>query len=118
MSVKDIVAGPEDKQEADPLSALPTKFEPRCKVCKSNFRVIIDRLLVSGHSYVGIAQQFVNKDPHFQTSVDSLRKSVERHRKAHLNVRDAAIRDIFEQKAREAGILVETAREQIIQSWF
>jgi hypothetical protein len=110
MSVKDIVAGPED----NPLNDIPLIFEPRCKVCKSQFRNVIERLLVSGNSYVGIAKQFVNKDPEFETTVDSLRKSIERHRKAHLTIRDHAVRDILETKAREAGVLVETVRERII----
>jgi len=113
VSVKDIVAGP-DKPNSDPLNDIPVIFEPRCKVCRSDFRNVIERLLVSGNSYVSIAKQFVNKDPEFQTSVDSLRKSIERHRKAHLTIRDQAVRDILETKAREAGVMVETVRGQLI----
>jgi hypothetical protein len=112
MSVKDIVTG--DSEEQDILNCLPMKFEPRCKICKSDFRTVIDRLLISGNSYVGIAQQFRGKDQHLTGSVDAIRKSIERHRKAHLSVNDQAVRDILEQKAREAGVLVETARQQLI----
>lgn len=112
--IKDIVAGPEDEQETDPLNSLPVKFEPRCKVCTSEFRTVIDRLLVSGASYVMIAEQFRNKDDRLTGSVDAVRKSIERHRHRHLNVKDAAVRDILEKKAKEAGVLVETVRQQLI----
>lgn len=115
MSIKDIVTGdiPEDKPK-DILADLPMKFEPRCRVCKSEFRPIIDRLLVAGNTYVGIAAQFQGKDQYFVGSVDAIRKSIERHRKAHLSVSDASIRDILEAKAREAGVLVETATRRMI----
>jgi len=116
MSVKDIVTGSDDSEEKnkDPLGDLPAIFEPRCKICKSDFRTVIERLLVTGHPYVGIAKQFVNKDPQFRTSVDSLRKSIERHRKAHMNAHDNAIRALLEKQAREQGVLVETVQEQLI----
>jgi len=118
MSVKDIVAGdngnqPDDKPP-DPYANLPMKFEPRCKVCRSQFREIIDRLLVSGNSYISIAEQFRGKDVNLSGSLDAVRKSVERHRHRHLSVRDAAVREILEHHAREAGILVETARDQLL----
>lgn len=114
MSVKDIVAGPDEEEKKDPLNDLPMKFEPRCKVCKSDFRTVIDRLLVSGNSYVSIAEQFKDKDKYLTGSVDALRKSITRHREAHLGVHDRAVRDILEAKAREAGVLVETVREQLV----
>lgn len=114
MSVKDIVTGSDPEENKDPLGDLPVIFQPRCKVCQSDFRSIIERLLVTGHPYVGIARQFVNKDPQFHTSVDSLRKSIERHRKAHMNAHDNAIRGLLEKQAREQGVLVETVQEQLI----
>lgn len=117
MSVKDIVAGPDKHEEdVDPWANLPIKFEPRCKVCKSEFRTVIDRLLVGGNSFVSIAEQFRNKDGHLVGSKDAVRKSVERHSKAHLSVKDAAVRQLLEEKARESGVLVETVRQQLISS--
>jgi hypothetical protein len=117
MSVKDIVAGPPDeKDELESWDNLPIKFEPRCKVCKSEFRTVIDRLLVGGNSFVGIAEQFRNKDAHLTGSKDAVRKSIERHSKAHLSVKDAAVRQLLEEKARESGVLVETVRQQLISS--
>jgi hypothetical protein len=108
-------AGPDDDKE-DIYDNLPIKFEPRCKICKSEFRPIIDRLLVSGNSFTMIAEQFRGKDQHLTGSVDAIRKSVERHRRKHLTVRDAAVRDILEERARESGVLVETVRQQLISS--
>lgn len=116
MGIKDIPAGPEDNEEQDLLDNLPIKFEPRCKICKSEFRPIIDRLLVAGNSFTMIAEQFKGKDEHLSGSVDAIRKSIERHRRKHLSVRDAAVRDILEERAKEAGVLVETVRQQLVSS--
>lgn len=119
MAIKDIVTGDvdDDKSEYEKLVAnLPVKFEPRCKICKSEFRPIIDRLIVGGNSFVMIAEQFRGKDSQLTGSIDAIRKSVERHSKKHLSVRDAAVRQILEQKARESGVLVETVREQLVSA--
>lgn len=116
MGIKDVPAGPDDDKDLAFYDNLPVKFEPRCKVCKSDFRPVIDRLLVSGNAYTMIAEQFRNKDQHLTGSVDAIRKSIERHRRKHLSVRDAAVRNILEDRAREGGVLVETVRQQLINS--
>lgn len=113
MSIKD---SPGDDREMDLYDNLPVKFEPRCKICKSDFRPIIDRLLVSGNSYSMIAEQFRGKDVQLTGSIDAIRKSIERHRKKHLSVRDAAVRGILEERARESGVLVETVRQQLVSA--
>ena len=89
------------------LNNLPVITEPRCNVCKSEFRPLIDRMIVGPYSYAAIARQFHAKDIHLAGKIDSVRKSIERHAKNHVSVRDAAIREVIEQRAMEAGMLVE-----------
>lgn len=102
------------------LDSLPVISEPRCNVCKSEFRQIIDRMIAGPYSYVAIARQFIGKDEHFRGDIrnkrdlDRVRKSVERHAKSHVTVRDQAIREIIEQRAAEAGMLVDDQKQQYL----
>lgn len=102
------------------LDNLPVISEPRCNVCKSDFRQIIDRMIAGPYSYAAIARQFIGKDEHFRGDIrnkrdlDRVRKSIERHAKSHVTIRDASIRQIIEQQAREAGILVDDQKNQLL----
>lgn len=100
------------KSEAprDVLANLPTVTEPRCNVCKSDFRPLIDRMIAGPYTYMAIARQFKGKDKHLSGSLEAVRKSIERHSKSHVNVRDAAVREIIEQRAAEAGMLVDDVK--------
>lgn len=104
----------------DILDNLPVISEPRCNVCKSGFRQIIDRMIAGPYSYTAIARQFIGKDEHFRGDIrnrrdlDRVRKSIERHAKNHVTVRDQAIREIIEQRAIEAGMLVDDSKNQFL----
>jgi hypothetical protein len=94
----------------DVLANLPTITEPRCNVCKSDFRPLIDRMIAGPYTFMAIARQFRGKDKHLNGSLEAVRKSIERHAKSHVTVRDAAIREIIEQRAAEAGMLVDDVK--------
>ena len=98
----------------DILDSLPLVTEPRCNVCKSEFRPLIDRMIAGPYSYMAIARQFKGKDKHLNGNIEAVRKSIERHAKSHVTVRDAAVREIIEQRALEAGLLVEDQKNQLL----
>jgi hypothetical protein len=87
-----------------------TKGEPRCNICNSPSRKHVDKLLAAGFSPTSIAEELQLLDEDFRIKqFDTVRKNVERHAKRHVNVKDRAVREIIEARARESGILVETA---------
>ena len=104
----------DDDNPVDIMEKLPTKVESRCNVCQSEFREVIDRLLVAGHSVAGIARQFHNRDDRFRRSMESTRKSIERHKSRHLSVRDDAVRRMLEARIRESGVLVDAVEGQLV----
>lgn len=90
------------------LPALPKMeiVEPRCSVCKSRFRRTIDQLLVMGVPYAEIARQFEEEGIE--------RRSLANHKKRHLNVEHAAIRQVIEEKARQIGEDVDNGRRFLL----
>lgn len=90
------------------------KSEPRCLVCNSPARTKVDKLLVAGFSNTSVAQELMESDQAFAgKAVDTVRKNVERHSKQHLDIRNRAVREIVDRRAREQGILVDSAIGQI-----
>jgi hypothetical protein len=86
-----------------------TKGEPRCNICNSSSRKHVDKLLAAGFSPTAIAEELQLLDEDFRIKqVDTVRKNVERHAKRHVNVKERAVREIIEARAREQGVLVET----------
>jgi hypothetical protein len=85
------------------------KTEPRCLICMSTHRLKIDKLLAAGFSNADCAHELMDSDEAFrEKNFDTVRRNIERHAKAHLDIRNRAIREIVERRAREAGILVDT----------
>lgn len=118
---KDLVAAAAKKAErdfpADPLDNLPVISEPRCRICRSDFRPLIDRMIAGPYSYAAIARQFIGKDNELSGSNhEALRKSIERHAKQHVTVRDQAVREIIEQRAIERGLLVDEQKNMLLTS--
>lgn len=111
---KDLVKRDENESPRAFLDQLPVVTEARCNICKSEYRSIIDRMIAGPYSYTAIARQFRGKDKYLSGSLEAVRKSVERHAKRHVNVRDAAVRQIIEQRAMEAGLLVEDVKNQYL----
>ncbi len=106
-----------DKSKSDlelVTSRLPLKSEPRCNICNSASRQKVDKLLAGQFSYTSIAEELVAYDPDFKgKELDTVRKNVERHSKRHVDIRSKAIRNIVEARAREQGILLESAEGKI-----
>jgi hypothetical protein len=97
------------------IGKLPMKSEPRCNICMSKSRSKVDKLLASGaFSYTAVAEELVESDNDFKDKeVDTVRKNVERHAKRHLDIRNKAIREIVERRAKEQGILLDQATGKI-----
>lgn len=114
MGFKDLAKTNGSASPREALANLPVVTEPRCNVCKSEFRSIIDRMIAGPYSYMAIARQFQGKDPHLSGKVEAVRKSIERHAKNHVQIRDAAIREIIEQRAQEAGLLVDDVKNSYL----
>jgi hypothetical protein len=97
------------------LSIGPTmKTEPRCNICMSGARTKVDRLLAAQFGYKAVAEELVSTAVEFQNkNLDTVRKNVERHAKAHLDIRSKAVREIVERRAKEQGVLIDTVEGQI-----
>lgn len=96
------------------LNNLPMKTEARCHICNSASRNKVDKLVAAQFSYTSIAHELVESDPDFKDKeVDTVRKNVERHAKRHLDIRNKAIRQMVEQRAREQGMLLESVEGKI-----
>lgn len=95
-------------------SVLPIITEPRCNICKSSMRSLIDQLIVSGYSPMAIARQVHGTE--LKGSIDAIRKSVERHSDRHLNVREEALKRIIDNRAKERGILIDATEERLVTS--
>lgn len=115
MTTKEIAKKMKDDFLPDPIDSLPVISEPRCRICQSDFRPLIDRMIAGPYTYAAIARQFIGKDQHLSGSNhEALRKSIERHAKMHVTVRDQAVREIIEQRALEQGILVDDYKNTIL----
>jgi len=108
-----IEARAETEEKLTLKELLPDKTEPRCNICKSNQRAIVDTLIVQGHGPLAIARQIKGADECLNGSIDTIRKSVERHGSRHLNVQEDAIRRTIEKRAAERGVLVDYAEEKL-----
>lgn len=104
----------------DVLEALPIISEPRCNICRSDFRPLIDRMIAGPYTIAAIARQFMGKDeflrgdPNNRRDFDRVRKSIERHAKMHVKATDAAVREIIEQRALEANLLVDESKNTLL----
>lgn len=85
---------------------VPLIIEPRCKVCQSPHRHLVDQLLVSGHSYSEIERQFeFAKLP---------RRSISSHADKHLGYEETAIREIIEREALAAQKNFEEGKQRLV----
>ena len=80
--------------------------EPRCSVCKSRFRRTMDQLLVMGVPFAEIARQFETEGIN--------RRSLSNHKRRHLSIEQAAIRQVIEEKARQMGEDVDNTRRHLL----
>jgi hypothetical protein len=86
----------------------PLVSVPNCLTCQSPLRPDIERALVTGRSYAGVARQF----PHAGLSS---RNIGEHYRRGHLPVQDEALRRLAEERAAQiakdidegAGVIVD-----------
>lgn len=96
------------------LGNLPVTSEVRCNICQSPNRRHVDKLVAAGFSYLSIAQELQALDDEFrEKKLDTIRKNVSRHADRHVNIKDRAVRQIIETRAKEQGVLLEEATGQI-----
>lgn len=90
------------------MDYLPDKVEPKCHVCQSELRDLIDKMGTAGFRPVFIAKQVQDVAPELS------RYSIERHLKRHVNYAQAALQEILDSRAKEAGITKETVKSNIL----
>ena len=96
------------------LGTLPVISEPRCNICQSPNRKQVDKLLAAGYSGHSIAEELIALDPNFKDKrIETVRKNVFRHSKAHVNVKERSIRATIEKRALEAGVLIDEVEGQL-----
>jgi hypothetical protein len=88
-----------EKRGASPNLKIPMIYEPRCKVCTSQMRNEIELMVVRGYSLSEISRQVQ------AAGEDISYKSVERHRRNHMDMQRSAFRTIMEKQAQELGEL-------------
>lgn len=86
----------------------PLHVEPRCKVCNSTFRPLVDQLYAAAYRPTAIARLVQRSDSTLTI------KSIERHCKRHLDLNQEVLREIIERRAEEAKILGDEARSRIV----
>lgn len=69
----------------------PIIVEPKCLVCKSPHRHLVDQMLVAGLTFSEIERQF--------EFAGLKRRSIAGHKEKHLGYEDAAIRHVIEEQA-------------------
>jgi len=80
--------------------------EPRCSICKSRFRRTMDQLLVMGVPFSEISRQFETEG--------ITRRALSNHKRKHLSIEQAAIRQVIEEKARQMGEDVDNTRRHLL----
>lgn len=97
-----------NNNNAGPTVSFPVEeiVEPRCSVCKSRFRRTIDQLLVMGVPFAEIARQFETEGIN--------RRSLSNHKRRHLSIEQAAIRQVIEEKAKQIGEDVDHTRRSLL----
>lgn len=80
--------------------------EPRCSICKSRFRRTMDQLLVMGVPFSEISRQFESEGIN--------RRSLSNHKRKHLSIEQAAIRQVIEEKARQIGEDVDNTKRSLL----
>ena len=85
------VAAPAKTVQGRGKNKMPLIKEPRCKVCQSPHRTLVDQMLVSGLSYSEIERQFA--------FAGIPRRSISTHKDSHLGYEEAAIREVIERSA-------------------
>lgn len=98
--------GPRTPRTRTQAGGIPLINEPRCKVCQSPHRHLVDQLLVAGHSYSEIERQFA--------FANIPRRSISKHANNHLGYEEAGIREIIEREAMAAQRNFEEGKTRVI----
>lgn len=89
---------PKPEGPPKPTQKAPMIVEPRCNVCKSQFRPAIDKMLAAGIGFTEISRSF-------NFEID--RRSIATHAEKHMNYEDAAVRQIIEYEAQQMSENIE-----------
>lgn len=87
-------------------------YESRCLICTSPIKDRVNRLAAAGFGHSDIADEVIGLDPKLSKNRSTLRKNIERHVNRHLKLKEAAIRQILENRAKEEGILLNEFKGQ------
>lgn len=87
-------------------TSVPQIVEPKCKVCQSPHRNVIDQMLVGGMTYSAIEREMA--------FANIPRRSISSHSEKHLKYDDAAIREVIEQEAVKAQRNFEEGKARIV----
>jgi hypothetical protein len=90
------------------MNYLPATVEPKCHVCQSELRDLIDKMGTAGFRPVFIARQVQDVAPSLS------RHSIERHLKRHVNYEQKALQEILDDRAKESGILENEVKANIL----
>lgn len=85
---------------------VPLIKEPRCKVCQSPHRQLIDQMLVGGLTYSEIERQFA--------FASIPRRSISAHKDKHLGYEEAAIREVIEREAKKTQMNYEEGVSRLV----
>lgn len=96
----------------------PATFEivnSRCKICQSTHRREIDMQLATGWSQADVLRFWNNAVRENEGDKDWLNHvNMSTHKKNHLSTRDAAVRRIIEERARQEAIDIENVQGYIV----
>lgn len=85
----------------------PLVSNSQCKVCCSPHRMEIEREVISGHGYSGIAKRW-------SEDWEVTSRNVRDHYQAHMPATLAAAREIVDRRARAMGLNIEAANEVLV----
>lgn len=91
-----------------PVDYLPDRVEPKCHVCQSELRSLIDKMGTAGYRPTFIASQVQETEPGLS------RDSIRRHLERHVNYEQKALQEILHARAKEEGILENRAKQNIL----
>lgn len=93
-------------QSVATVSKVPLIVEPKCLVCKSPHRHLVDQMLVAGLTFSEIERQF--------EFAGLKRRSIAGHKEKHLSYEDAAIRQVIEEQAISAQRNFEEGKSRLV----
>jgi len=90
------------------MQYLPEKVEPRCNVCQSDLRIVIDQMSCAGYKPNFIAEHVQEVEPELS------QQSIRRHLKRHVNYEQKALQEILHERAKQQGIMEDATKNNML----